>query len=238
MTLQVYQALPAATDERPQRFQQWLGRVAACVAPPHCLLCGGVDCATGLDLCRRCETDLPDAAPAFQPASPPLATIFSPWRYDYPVDQLVRALKFHGDRSVARTLGALLARHRGRLAEPLPELVVPVPLHSQRLRDRGYNQADEIARYVAAELGMRRQPQALRRIRDTAAQSQLSAASRRRNLADAFQVRPASRASLAGRRIALIDDVVTTGSTARAAAAALFAARAAQVELWTLARAE
>ena len=238
MTRQVYQGRQAATVAQPHRFRHWLGRFADRMAPPRCLACGSADCASGVDLCSQCERDLPEAVPAFQPGSPPLAALFSPWRYDYPVDRLVRALKFHGDRTIARTLGALLARRRRLLAESLPDLVVPVPLHPARLRSRGYNQADEIARYVAAELGLRRLPQALQRIRDTPAQSRLPAAVRRRNPGDAFQAGPACHALLAGRRIALIDDVVTTGSTARAAATALLAAQAAQVELWTLARAE
>ena len=211
--------------------------------PPRCLLCDGSRCTAGVDLCELCARDLPRATPELQFGTKPLAASFSPWRYDYPVDRLVRALKFHGDRSVARTFGRLLARQRAAQGGALPgcvlpERVVPVPLHPRRLRERGYNQADEIARYVAAELGLRRMARALERIRDTPAQSRLRAAPRRRNLTGAFLAHPRAVAALAGRRIALIDDVVTTGSTARAAAAALLAAGAAQVELWTLARAD
>lgn len=215
-----------------------LRQVYQALFPSRCLLCDGGGCSAGVDLCGICERDLPGAMPAYRDADPPLAASFSPWRYDYPVDRLVLALKFHGDRSVARTLGRLLARRRVELAAPLPDRVVPVPLHPRRLRERGYNQADEIARHVAAELGLRRLPRALERVRDTPAQSRLRAAGRRRNLADAFRAASAAGPALAGRHIALIDDVITTGSTARAAAAALLAGGAARVELWTLARAE
>jgi ComF family protein len=200
-------------------------------------LCGSANCLD-VDLCRQCVLDLPAAEPGQHCGTPPFTVVFSPWRYDYPVDRLIRALKFHGDRSVARTFGDLLARRRAALAAPLPQLVVPVPLHPARLRQRGFNQADEIARHVATVLQLQRVPHALLRSRDTPAQSRLPAAERRQNLVDAFRVAAAARAGLAGRSIALIDDVMTTGSTARAAAASLLEAGAMQVELWTLARAE
>ena len=198
-------------------------------------MCGSVDCAAAVDLCRQCAAELPDA-PDDLAGVPPLVAVFCPWRYDYPVDRLVRALKFHGDRSVARTLGGQLARWRAARPEPLPDLLVPVPLHSARLRQRGYNQADEIARYAAAVLSVRRLPLALERIRDTPAQSRLPAAQRRANLGGAFCVPSRMRARLRGVRVALVDDVMTTGSTAQAAAAALLEAQVAQVELWALAR--
>ena len=171
----------------------------------------------------------------FPGAVPPLAAVLSLCHYDYPVDRLIRALKFHGDQSVARALGGRLAHWRGARPEPLPDLLVPVPLHGARLRQRGYNQADEIARHVAAVLALRRMPQALERIRDTPAQSRLPAAERRANLVGAFRVPLRMRTRLCGARVALIDDVITTGSTAQAAAAALLDAQVRQVELWTLA---
>jgi ComF family protein len=217
MTRSVYQAL----------LSRWV--------PARCLFCDGA--AREVDLCDRCCADLPVSAPAWRLHAPPLTATFSPWRYDYPVDWMVRSLKFHGDRCVARTLGILLAGQRAGLDTPLPQLLVPVPLHPARLRVRGYNQAEEIARYAAAHLGTRWLA-ALQRVRDTPEQSRLTAERRRENLANAFIVVPRLRARVQGVRIALIDDVLTTASTASAAATALRDARSGEIEVWTLARAE
>jgi ComF family protein len=114
----------------------------------------------------------------------------------------------------------------------LPQLLVPVPLHARRLRERGYNQAAELARFAARRLGLRCEVTALQRVRATREQSGLGHAARVANTHQAF----AARISLAGLRVALIDDVITTGSTAAAAATALRAAGAAGVELWVVAR--
>jgi ComF family protein len=127
-------------------------------------------------------------------------------------------------------LGTLLARHRAALATPLPELLVPVPLHDARLRHRGYNQADELARYMSRALGLPRAPLLLERTRATSAQSLASGAERRQRVRGVFRcTRP-----LQGERLALIDDVLTTGSTAQAAAEALLAAGAGPIELWVV----
>lgn len=210
-------------------------RAGLWLVPPRCLMCDGTDCDAGIDLCRQCASELP-AAPDFQGSIQPLTAVFSPWRYEYPVDRLVRALKFHGDRSVARALGSTLGHWRAARPAPLPDLLVPVPLHGARQRERGYNQADEIARALAAVLSVQRLPLALERVRETAPQTSLPALYRRGNLAGAFRVPDALRCKLRRSRLALIDDVMTTGSTAQAAATALLEAQAESVELWTLAR--
>ncbi len=203
--------------------------------PARCLLCSSAACPPGVDLCQLCMADLP-AAPAWTADVVPLSGVFCAWGYEYPIDRLVRALKFHGDRSVAGALGALLAMRVADRCVPLPEVLVPVPLHPLRLRERGYNQADEIARHLAGRLSLRRLPRALERIRATAPQSQLPAAQRRSNLAGAFNVPARMVATVAGVDVALIDDVLTTGSTAQSAAQALLEAGARRVELWALAR--
>jgi ComF family protein len=167
------------------------------------------------------------------------ACICCPWRFEFPVDELVRALKFRGERTYARLLGTLLARERMQIAPgvesaPLPDLVVPVPLHPRRLRERGYNQAAELARFAARSLALPLDLSLLRRTRATKGQTDLSALERTVNVAAAFA---STRRLLHAPRVALVDDVVTTGSTVRAAAAALQAAGAGAVELWVVARA-
>lgn len=185
-----------------------------------------------MDLCAACLALLPRAAPPDPALCSNFDVICCPWRFDFPVDALVRALKFRGERSFARLLGTLLARERLHCTAPLPDRVVPVPLHPLRLRQRGYNQAAELARYAARELGLPCNRGALSRIRATREQTGLRFKDRVANVRQAF----VATQPLAGMRVALVDDVITTGSTVAAAAAALSAAGASSIELWVVAR--
>jgi ComF family protein len=143
-------------------------------------------------------------------------------------------LKFRGERVYARVLGELIARFHLSSGCELPAFIVPMPLHATRLRERGFNQAHEIARYASASLGIRVEHRVLVRTFATSEQSGLTLDERRRNVRGAFRVaRP-----LPTGRIALLDDVVTTGSTAMAAAHALSDAGAREIELWAVARVE
>lgn len=185
-----------------------------------------------LDLCQACHAALPCSEPAWLAGRPPFVGVLAPWRYDYPADAMIRALKFHGECCFARVFGQLLARERGRLTEPLPDLLIPLPLHARRRVERGYNQAAELARHAARPLRLQVGERWLQRVRVTREQSGLSAPARRRNVRNAFRADLAVR----GRRVALLDDVITTGSTAGAAARALLDAGATAVELWVVAR--
>jgi len=244
----MFPADPASVNQAT-RFRVTLRRALsglhATLLPPRCLLCGGQGQAQltplawsgPLELCAACQAELP-RAPAWQPVAGGFERVCCPWAYRWPVDQLVRALKFTGERSHARLLGTLLALERQALGPPWPQLLVPVPLHPMRLRERGYNQAGELARFAGLASGLPVRAQALERLRATREQSGLGAAGRAANVAGAFRAR-VHRAGgpPAGLRVALLDDVVTTGSTAVAAAQALRAAGAAGVELWAVARA-
>ena len=185
-----------------------------------------------LDLCAACQADLP-RSPAWQSPITGFDRVCCPWAYRWPVDQLVRALKFSGERSHARLFGTLLALERQALGAPWPQLLVPVPLHPLRLSERGYNQAAELGRFAGRASGVPVRAQALERVRATREQSGLGATGRAANVAGAFR----ARVPLAGLHVALLDDVVTTGSTAAAAADALRVAGAGPVELWAVARA-
>jgi ComF family protein len=215
---------------RTVNFPGLLRSTMSLLLPPRCLLCGGPGGADGPDLCTPCRELLPPA-PATRAA--PFARVICPYRYAWPLDRCVQALKFRGERAWGRVFGALLAQERRALAAALPELLVPVPLHLARQRSRGFNQAADIAGSAARALHLPCAPHALVRLRATGAQSALPAAARAANVAGAFR---ATR-TLPPLRIALIDDVYTTGSTAAAAAAALHAAGAGELELWVAARA-
>ena len=130
---------PTVNQARPGKstIARVLGALGSVLAPPQCVLCDQPGLPGPIDLCGACLAELPrvpDSEP-FQVGDFDL--ICCPWSFDFPVDALVRALKFHAERSHARLLGMLLARARLRNAAPLPDLVVPVPLHALRLRERG-----------------------------------------------------------------------------------------------------
>ena len=146
-----------------------------------------------------------------------------------PLARAVRALKFRGHRAVASSLGSALV---DLLPLPADALVVPVPLHASRLRERGYNQALLLARALARRTRLRVVPRALHRHRPTHSQAHLDAAARRANLANAFKATMALDAAT----IVLVDDVLTTGATADACASALRAAGAARVLVLTVGR--
>lgn len=212
-------------------FMTTLARLAI---PGVCGLCGGAGqwhrCRFGLDLCEHCEAALPRVAE-------PGDAVLTPFEYHPPVDFMVRQLKFGGDRSFARTLGFLLAETRAMRKSPLPDLLVPVPLHLDRLRERGYNQAAELAHFAGRHLRIRVRPRALARVRATQAQSGLPAAARAANVQGCFAVPPREVQWVRGKRLALVDDVLTTGSTSNEAAGVLRAAGAESVEIWAASRA-
>jgi ComF family protein len=148
---------------------------------------------------------------------------------------VVHQLKYAGRRrAAARLAEALLEDPAARALLATSDVLVPVPLHPRRLRERGFNQSALLAEEIARRTGRTVCPDALVRRVDTVPQAGLSASARRRNVKNAFAVR--RRASVAGKTVALVDDVVTTGATARACARSLAEAGAGEVRLLTVAR--
>ena len=156
--------------------------------------------------------------------------------YAFPWDRLVADFKFHGRPELARLMVELMAQHAPACASGDIDMVVPVPLSATRLAERGYDQAWELARRLGRRLRRPARAGWLSRPADTARQTALGRSQRQANLDEAFEVPAAHAASLRGQRIALVDDVMTTGATARQATLALLAAGAASVELWVFAR--
>lgn len=156
--------------------------------------------------------------------------------YAFPWDRLVTRFKFHRAVELAGPLASLIVNAIERSGAERPDLVVPVPLAPGRLAERGYNQAWELARQVARRLGLRADAGRLQRPIDGVHQAGLPLAQRQRSLHGAFMPNPARREGLRGSRVALVDDVMTSGATLAEAAAALRRAGAAWVEAWVLAR--
>jgi ComF family protein len=195
-----------------------------------CLVCAEPRTEREGLVCGRCRA-----------AAPPVGRIHVPWRYGGELATALRRFKYGGPRAsgrldLARPLGAMLGP---AMAEALgwsrAELVVPVPLHRRRLLRRGFGQAQALAAAaLPRDTTARLDPFMLARTRETREQAGLPRAERARNVDGAFS----AAASVQGRRVLLVDDVVTTGATAAAAARALLAAGAVAVEVLALARAE
>lgn len=173
------------------------------------------------------------ACAACQARRPAFDAAFAPYRYEFPLVELIHRLKYGRQVALGRILGTLLAR---RLAERGPatvDAVVPVPLHHSREARRGYNQAEEIARFVAEALALPVAGRIARRVRATEEQVALPAVVRRVNVSGAFEVTAAAVPAA----VAIVDDVLTTGSTVDALAVALKRAGCRRVEVWAVARA-
>ncbi len=237
-------------DQRvPLGQSSWAGWVERLlVGTPPCRFCDDPG-QPSFPVCRACEDELPwiehacslcgipleVSAPTCGPclrAPPPWRVARSSVRYAYPADWPVRRLKFGGDAPMAWLMAGVMTRRLPAFLSDRP-LIVPVPLHRRRRRERGYDQAEELARLLASATGLRQEP-VLRRRRATSPQVGLGARARRRNLAGAFE----AKCRLEGRTICLIDDVMTTGSTAAACTETLRDAGAGPVYVWSYARAE
>lgn len=222
--------------------------------PPTCVLCGDPADST-LDLCSACAVDLPWITAACQRCAyplaqestnslhcgtclqspPPYTRTMSLYAYQPPLNRLITALKFHRKLSYAKLLGELMAtqlRTRWYHQQSLPEVIIPVPLHQTRLRERGYNQALELARPAAKQLGIPLDTRSCQRIRATLPQSDVMAHQREHNVQDAFAVAPSFRA----KHVAIIDDVITTGHTVSELSRTLQHAGVEKIDVWCVAR--
>ncbi|MEY3289651.1 MAG: hypothetical protein RLZZ419_1893 [Pseudomonadota bacterium] len=229
----------------------WINIIQDYLLPPTCILCGNSG-FNGHDLCHSCYQRLPKnnrccyrcaeifETPITSPvlcgrclsSNPAFDETYAPFIYQGEMRYLITSLKFGAHYKNARLLGLLLSDHLKQTAQR-PDLIVPIPLHKVRYCQRGFNQAIEIAKTVAKELNIPLDLNSCIRHRDTPHQSALSAKQRRKNIKNAFSIiKP-----LYAQHIAILDDVMTTGSTAHELAYVLKKAGVDQVDVWVCARA-
>lgn len=211
--------------------------------PQPCLLCGASN-GEDVGLCSACLNDLP-FHDAYCPqcglhslnhqlcgaciASPPdFDATHAVFRYEYPISQLLQQYKYHQQLALAETFAALMLNH---IQQP-PDLIIPMPLHPQRLQERGFNQSLEIAKIIGRQHQRLVDYQACQRVKFSPPQASLPLKQRVKNMKGAF----ACSQDLSGLRIALVDDVMTTGASLNALAKAVKTKGAAHVECWVIAR--
>ena len=221
----------------------WCAGFARHTLAPRCLLCGAAGVRSRL--CAPCAASLPrlphvrcgicalpltsgtvcgqclERAPAYDSVSAPFA-------YAFPIDALIHALKYGGNLSIAPILADALAS----ISPPRVDALLPVPLAAGRLRERGFNQARELARIAGRKLGVRVLAHACRKVADTPPQAALPWKERGRNVRATF----VCDADLTGMRVAIVDDVMTSGATLNELARNVKRAGAVHVSAWVIAR--
>jgi competence protein ComFC len=190
--------------------------------PSHCLCCGD----EGAQLCAKCCGHIPPLVD--EPPVPAgldgirCATVYQP-----PISDAIQALKYGSAKSLGQTLGSIMFELTKERQWPDKPLVVPVPIHGRRQRERGFNQAELLARVICERTGWELRADLLTRTRYTPPQAKLDRAQRQKNLADAFVLRQLD--AILGRHVILVDDVLTTGATLTTCAAGLQTGKPASV---------
>ena len=235
-------------------MNNWLKKIHSFVLPSTCTLCA----APGMesrDICEPCYLSLPFNNSACQRCGLPLDAAaghgvcgqclqhpplyqrcIAPWRYEAPVDYFIQRLKFNKDLVYARLMAGLFAQHLMEVYEnvgEIPDAIIPVPLHAARLRERGFNQSVEIAREIASQMRVALDLRSCSRPKSTLPQAELPAAQRKQNIKGAFAYQPAHRY----RRIALVDDVMTTGHTISELVKTIQKSSQCLIDVWVCARA-
>lgn len=216
--------------------------------PGCCLLCGSAS-HRSRDLCEYCQLQLPfnhtacpqcanplaiaQLCPACLQQPPPFAASQVPFLYEFPIATLLKRLKFQHQLAVARLMGDLMAEHLSHAAITRPDCIIPVPLHPHRLRQRGFNQSLELAKIISHTLNIPLDYHSCQRIVSTLPQAELPAHQRWTNVQQAFRLRHPISYS----RVAIVDDIMTTGHTVGALSQCLTAAGVQQVQVWAAARA-
>ena len=230
-------------------FSQLIGRIEKHISEP-CQLCDAKTVHPSL-LCAGCYSDLPSyharcticAIPLNNQQSlcgqclanrPAFDRVYSPFLYQAPISNLIHKLKYQHQFYNLRLLSKFMSDHLHDHMQTRPDALVPVPLHPKRLRQRGFNQASELAARISKETGIPMSNNIIRRLRYTEAQTGLKPRQRKSNLAGAFTVGN----KFLPPKILIVDDVMTTGATASEMAKCLKRHGAISVEIITVARAD
>ncbi len=217
----------------------------------NCILC---DAFSNQNLCHDCLKSLPripanhcPTCSKYTPFSqdqkcgaclfmpPAFTTTVAAFNYAFPIDALIHTLKYKMQLAIAPILAELLIdKLRSQASTEPPDLIVPMPLHSKRLQERGFNQALEISRYVARKMNITLSSHSCKRIKNTPPQIGLPWKARKKNVQNAFRC----MADLSGKHVAVIDDVMTTGASLNALAQQLRKQGATKISNWIIARAQ
>ena len=235
---------------RTRLVDRWLNAVLANIHPPTCLLCRSA--TNDYDICPVCDADLPRIPHACRQCGiglpnatdsqcgaclkqpPYFDNTIAALAYQFPVNGLIQQFKFGRHLAAGRLLSQLLADTVANQSTPLPEVLFPVPMVRWRRAGRGFNQSMEIGRDLASLLGLSLDHSALVKVRNTTPQAELSRRQRRVNLRGVFDFHPKAQVPATA---ALVDDVMTTGSTVSECARVLKQAGVEKVSVWVLARA-
>jgi ComF family protein len=208
--------------------------------PPVCEPClGDLPWQQGNNYCIQCAIKIGSGATHCGPClrrPPAFDQTVAAFNYAFPIDQVIQRLKYGHDLTLAHVLSASFSHSFNiRPLAQAPDVIVVTPVTRQRLIERGFNQATQIAKPIARSLSIRLEPLWLERVKDTTPQAQLPWKERRKNIKGAFAL-AAREAAVEGKHIAVVDDVLTTGATMNEIAKVLKDAGAASVEAWVIAR--
>lgn len=249
-------AVQILIDKNSKKIKTFFWQLFNWIYPNHCLLCHDL-CQTHSMICHFCLPHLPWLfQPCYQCATSLPGDLLTPtmcgdclknprffdralipWNYDMPISKYITQLKFSGNLRYGKLLGSLLAEYLS-LHLPhhsMPQCLIPMPLHPKRLHQRGFNQALEIARPISKQFNIPINSFLCVRNKNTLPQTKLSADKRQKNLNQAFSVTPQSRLPSF---VAIIDDVMTTASTANELSSVLKQHGVERVEIWCTARAQ
>lgn len=214
------------------------------LSPHRCALCSIQQPG---NLCHACKSSLPELDPngctlCLTPLStftycgaclntPPLWNhITAGYRYAFPIDVMIQKLKYGLDLTLTPILADFIVSKINN--NPLPDAIIPVPLHPEKMKVRGFNQAIEISRHVSKQTGIPVLPNSCLRVRDTPSQIELPWKKRQQNVRNAF----VCKSDLTNKHIAILDDVMTSGATANALAKEIIKQGATKISVWIVAR--
>ncbi len=241
---------PQLSTKEMKLVNKCINNIQFWLFPARCVLCDAPG-HNGIDLCFQCYTDLPRISPACHGCGLPIKKdeqsicgqclqtprpyqhTISPYYYQPPIIHLITHFKFHHRLVMARVFAYLLEKHIIITEHDKPEVIIPVPLHPHRLRERGYNQSLEIARLLGKKLNIPLDYKLCQRTRHTPPQSGLNAKTRQHNVKNAFGLSDTCQY----KHVAIIDDVITTGHTVTELAKLLRKNGVEKIDVWSVARA-